>query len=249
MTLIVMTYNVANGLAPAERLLPLLRNSGAHVIGIQELALTQATAIAENLQNLYPHQILHPLGIPGKALLSRLPILDAELVELQSGRPDLRTLIQTPEGALTVLVAHPSPPRLGRTRAEHDLVRKGQLAGLIELIAPSGPSVVLGDFNILDRQRDYRLLTDAGLVDAYASGGHGRGGTLPTRLAKWADGRNPIGRLPLIPVFRVDYVWHTHHLRTLRAWRGGDAGSDHRPVLACLAFNQSSTRRSTDDVE
>jgi endonuclease/exonuclease/phosphatase (EEP) superfamily protein YafD len=41
-----------------------------------------------------------------------------------------------------------------------------------------------------------------------------------------------ISWLPLLPMLRVDYIWHTESLRALQAWVGADAGSDHLPVLA-----------------
>jgi vancomycin resistance protein VanJ len=231
-----MTYNVANGLAPARRLVSLLRDSGADIIGLQELAATQSDAIAEDLRDIFPFQTLHPLGIPGKALLSRYAILDSELIQLQSGRPDLRAAVETPGGSMTIVVAHPTPPRFGRNRTDQNTARQDQITGLIKLLASHGPGVMLGDFNLSNRQRAYRQMVDSGLLDAFRLAGIGHGATLPTRFAKWGYGSNPIGRLPLMPVFRVDYVWHTPELRTLAAWRGRDAGSDHLPVFARLVF-------------
>ena len=49
-------------------------------------------------------------------------------------------------------------------------------------------------------------------------------------------------RLP--PVLRVDYIWHTAELTTLAAWVGGNAGSDHLPVLARMKLHGDSRSSS-----
>jgi hypothetical protein len=38
--------------------------------------------------------------------------------------------------------------------------------------------------------------------------------------------------VPLPPLARVDYIWHTPDLKTLDAWVERGVGSDHRPVFA-----------------
>ena len=48
--LTVMTYNVGAGLAAPPRLVEVLRQSGADIIGLQELAPEQGAAIADSLE-------------------------------------------------------------------------------------------------------------------------------------------------------------------------------------------------------
>ena len=225
--LTVMTYNLGAGLAKPRRLVELLRRSEADVVGFQELAPDQAAVLEEGLGNLFPFRLLHPLGIPGKGLLSRFPLRDDELVELFPGRPDARVTVETPAGPVTVVVAHPPPPRLGRRWGENAAAAE-QVARVVELATGGEPAVVLADVNRVRWQAAYRRLAGAGLVDAFARAGRGRGATTPVRLV--AGG----ARLPLPPFLRIDYVWHTRHFRALAAWTGEDAGSDHLPVLARL---------------
>jgi vancomycin resistance protein VanJ len=232
--LTVMTHNLADGLALSDRLLPWLHRCEADVIGLQELAATQAAAIAEGLRDHYPYQSLHPLGIPGKGLLSRFPLRDSALLELHPGRPDLRVVVATPDGDTTIVVAHPPPPRFGRGSRAANAAAAEQFARLAEEATAGGPTVVLGDFNRVSWQAAYRRLAAAGLIDAFAVAGRGYGATSPTRLVRWGNGANPLGRLALVPMLRIDYVWTTHHFRPLAAWLGEPAGSDHRPVLARL---------------
>src|SRR5918998_497147 len=99
----VMTYNVGAGLADPERLVAVLRQSGADIIGVQELAPAQGGAVTALLQDDYPYQVLHPTGIPGKGLISRFPVLETELLELHPGRPDLRSIVAAPDGNFTVI--------------------------------------------------------------------------------------------------------------------------------------------------
>ena len=226
--LTVMTFNLGAGLADPARLVGVLRRSGADVVGLQELAPEQAAAIDEGLAAEFPYRLLRPLGIPGKGLLSRFPLRDAELLDLFPGRPDARATVGTPGGPVTVVVAHPPPPRIGRRWRENATAAE-QLARVVEAATAGGPAVVLADVNRVAWQGAYRRIAAAGLVDAFGVAGRGRGATAPTRLV--AGG---VSRAALPPLLRIDYVWHTAHFRADAAWIGEDAGSDHLPVLARL---------------
>lgn len=223
-----MTHNLGAGLAEPARLVAALRASGADLIGLQELAPAQATDLARQLAEIYPFRLLYPLGIPGKGLLSRFPLRDEALLEEIPGRPDLRATVETEGGPVTIVVAHPPPPRLGRRWAENAAAAR-QLARVAAVAMAGGPAIVLADLNRVSWQAAYRDLVRVGLIDAFGSAGQGRGATHPTRL--------PAGRRHLVlpPFLRLDTVWHTRHFRTLAAWTGEAAGSDHRPVLARLA--------------
>jgi vancomycin resistance protein VanJ len=234
-TLTVMTYNVGAGLAPPPRLVAFLRRSGADIIGLQELAPEQGAAIAERLADAYPHQALHPSGIPGKGVLSRFPLHETELLDLHPGRPDLQAVVNAPGGGLLVLVAHPPPPRFGRGQMVHSELANEQIARIAAVATRGHPAVLLTDFNRVGWQAAYRQLRDSGLIDAFGAAGRGPGFTLPTRWSHLAYRGHPLGELPLPPLLRVDYVWHTAHFRTVRSWIGHNAGSDHLPVLAELA--------------
>ncbi len=233
--LTVMTYNVGAGLADPLRLVDVLRHSGADIIGLQELAPEQGAAIAARLRDVYPHQALHPTGIPGKGVISRYPVHETELLELHPGRPDLQALVAAPDGELTILVAHPPPPRLGRQRTLHAELASEQINRIATVATQGHPAVLLTDFNRVGWQAEYRQLRSAGLIDAFGTVGRGMGFTLPARFSHLAYRGHPLGDIPLPPLLRVDYVWHTAHFRALTSWIGGHAGSDHLPVLAQLA--------------
>lgn len=232
----LMTYNIANGLAEPAPLVRLLRGSGADVIALQELAPAQADAIAAELAGDYPFMRLHPLGIPGKGVLSRFPIDAAGLLELFPYRPDLAVTLDVQGVPLRVISAHPPPPRFRRGGLGPTEATLTQIAGLIQEAHRGGPTVLMGDFNLPSRHPVCRQIARSGLVDAFHAVGRGIGQTLPKRMARWAYAGSPFGSIPLPAMLRVDYVWHTRHLRALDSWVGGHAGSDHLPVFARLAF-------------
>jgi endonuclease/exonuclease/phosphatase (EEP) superfamily protein YafD len=222
----VMTWNVGNGLAPPRRLAAVLRRSDADVIGLQELTLPQADAIDRYLGARYPFRVLYGEGIPGKGLLSRYPIRDAERLYLDPDRPDLRGNITVGERELVVIVAHPEPPRRSRFGWAMTQATRTHLAALAERATASGPTLLLGDFNLISLHAMHRSLRSVGLSDAFLEVGHGLGRTHPRR----------IGNVPTTPFWRIDYIWYTHHLAAVHASTGLDGGSDHLPVLARLRW-------------
>jgi endonuclease/exonuclease/phosphatase (EEP) superfamily protein YafD len=234
----VMTYNLGDGLATADRLVPLLRESGADVIGLQEVTPGIAAAITAELGDRYPHQVLHGLGIPGKGVLSRYPIVRSDLLDLNPGRPDLRAVLDLGGTEVTVIVAHPPPPQVARSGLRDRPGGAEQFAALVATIeSTDGPLLVLGDFNVTRMHSAYRRLESAGLRDVYRLAGRGAGFTTPTRLAKLAQRGNTLGDIPLPPLLRIDYVWISTHWTPIDAWIGGDAGSDHLPVVARVALS------------
>jgi endonuclease/exonuclease/phosphatase (EEP) superfamily protein YafD len=258
--LTVMTYNLGDSLAVPNVMVSVLRSSEADIIALQELADEQAAAIERDLRDLYPYQVLYGHGVHGKGLLSRYPILEEELFYLQSQRlPYLRTTLQVPlcpstlrqgsgqallrtssgqalatDGAgpssqttpVTVIVAHPPPPSLRRGGYHIHPQAAAEIVSIAQMTTASGPGILVGDFNLTDQNDNYNLLSDAGLTDAFRAAGWGFGATWPTR-----------SRIGLLRLFvRIDYIWHSAHFRAVHAWVGPDAGSDHLPVLARLAW-------------
>jgi endonuclease/exonuclease/phosphatase (EEP) superfamily protein YafD len=231
-----MTYNVGNGLADPSRLVSLLQDAAVDLVALQELAAPQADLLAAHLGNNYPHQILIPNGFSGKGLLSRHRFLHEEQLPLYPARPDLRVVVDLAGVSLSVLVAHPPPPRLTGMRVAFDPAALAQLDALADLTLEHDPTILVGDLNMTRRNPMYARFVAAGLRDAFAVAGAGRGWTLPRRLGHAARFNYRLQGLPLVPVARVDYIWYTRHLQAEAAWVGGDAGSDHLPVLARLAL-------------
>jgi len=232
--LTVMTYNLGNGRARPERLVRLLSRGEAQVVALQEVSDRQAQAFEEDLAAKYPYRAIFPGGFAGKALLSQFPILRAELLPLGDERPDLLTEIALKGVKLTVISAHPPPPRPGRKGVRFSASTWGEIQSLAKLGYASDPCLLLGDFNLVPSRTEYMFIRSQGLKDAFAEAGRGRGATLPRRIGPWKRFlwlNRLLTWVPLPPLLRVDYLWCSPGVLPLEAWVGEDAGSDHLPLL------------------
>ena len=236
-TIVVVTFNIGNGLAPTERLRDFLRSVSADIVGLQEVSPQQATVLGEDISDLYPHRIVSGTGFSGRALLSRFPITDHAWITCHPGRPDLRARVSIDEQEMTVVVAHPSPPKPGRNGIVFDSITLQQIRDTANLTVESRPAVLLGDFNMTIRNPAYQWMTEIGLTDAYVNVGNRGGRTFPVRLSRIWRMKVPISWMPLRPVARLDYIWLTSEISPLEAWLGEDVGSDHLPVLARLSLS------------
>lgn len=233
----VMTYNLGDGLAGPSELMPFLEHSDADIIGLQEVTPETATAIEANLAIVYPFRVVRGLGIPGKGLLSKYPIIDYRWLESNTERPDLFATVDINGMLTTVIVAHPPPPHLTTSGIVSRPGGDEQFTALIDTIAStSGPLLLLGDLNITQYHGRYEQLGSIGLVDAFAEAGSGTGYTTPARLPILNDVSQSLGDAPIIPLLRIDYIWGSSHWYPLEVWVADDAGSDHLPVMARMAF-------------
>lgn len=227
----VLSYNVGNGLAPADRLVQYLYYEDADIIGLQELAEEQAAAIEEHLAGVFPYRVLHPDGFAGKGLLSRFPIVTSERHSFARGRPDLSARIEIAGREAQILVAHPRPPKVRMTGATFDPVTLRQIQEVARVATSGIPTLVLGDFNMTDRQPEHRMLTSAGLIDAFQEVGTSAA-SFPKRVGHPHRFGPRTQNINLPPVIRIDYIWYTRDFVARSAGLGRDAGSDHLPVIA-----------------
>jgi endonuclease/exonuclease/phosphatase (EEP) superfamily protein YafD len=234
----VLSFNVGNGLADPARLVEYLGDEQADVVGIQELSLQQAEAIERRLMGVYPYRLLMPTGFSGKGLISKLPIRSSASIAFAPDRPDLNVSIDVFEAIVQVIVAHPKPPKVGLSGVVFDPVTDSQIMQVAELAISDSPSVILGDFNMTERQAHHGHMTSSGLIDAFQETG-ARGASFPRRLGHTHRVGSRVDKMPLRPVIRIDYVWYTAELVATKVWVGDDAGSDHLPVLARLEWRKT----------
>jgi vancomycin resistance protein VanJ len=225
----VMAFNVNDGGAAPDLLVPVLANSGADLIALEELNAAQAEAIERELSEAYRYHWLEPLGIPGKGLLSHYPILTAELLPDRSGghSRDAHLTLDVAGRTLTVIVAHPPPPVVDTAGYRANPYAADSIGASAALAAANGPAILLGDFNTTELSANYAVPTAAGLTDAFQTAGWGFGATWPARIKTL--------RVPF-PLVRIDYIWHTADFTAQAAWVGPYDGSDHYPILAELVW-------------
>jgi endonuclease/exonuclease/phosphatase family metal-dependent hydrolase len=233
-TFIAMTFNVGNGLATGPRLCRYLRSIEVDVVGLQEVSAHQARAIEARLASEFPHRIIRATGFSGRAVLSRFPILEHDWLHIDPERPDLRVCVNVNGSPLTCVIAHPSPPRPKRNGFVFDDVSQQQIRDIARVAVEATPAIILGDFNMTVRNPSYHWMTGQHLTDAYLAAGPRAGKTFPLRVGRSRRVNRDLSWVPLRPIARVDYIWHTAGISSQAAWLGEDVGSDHLPVLARL---------------
>ncbi|HZB96861.1 MAG TPA: endonuclease/exonuclease/phosphatase family protein [Herpetosiphonaceae bacterium] len=245
----VLTWNVLYRNPRIAELRGFLATVPAEVVALHEVTPALADLIANDstLARGYPHQILCPYNRgSGLALLSRYPILEHSSIDQP---PALRVRLDLGAGqTVTIVSAHPTfgDPRNLRPIPARDNLLMAQLRRIVDprflrydpshrdlgiayvralvepLLRQSESLVLVGDFNVTEREPAYRELT-AGLQDAHRRAGFGSGHTWrPEWMANL-----PFGLL------RIDYLLSTPDLRPLHA--SVDCmprGSDHFIVQA-----------------
>jgi len=193
------------------------------------IVLAEATpaldAALGDLSARYPNKISEPRQHPfGMILLSKWPFDEAGTDIVMLPRPTeweiappvaIVARIETATGPVTVIGLHPFPPLMGQAFA----VRNYQLDVMADVIAQQPPPVIaLGDLNATPWSPTLRrFMKNAGLQG-------------PNILATWPVALGPAG-LPL------DHILLSRDLTFRRIERGGDVGSDHRPVFAVVAMD------------
>lgn len=232
----VATMNVGNDMAPDDRLAAAIREMAPDVVALEELNRRQADALARSLDDTWPHRFTFGDSYEGRGVFSRYPLRGETVLEIASGRPDVRVEVEIEGEVLTLLVAHPRPPKLKGTTLDIPFALQRQLLRLADLALEASPAVLMGDFNVRPDTTIYARLRERGLLDAFAESGEGPERTFPVRLERGAPVPGRKVRVKTPALFRLDYIWHTPDIRSVATWVGGDTGSDHLPVVSRLAI-------------
>lgn len=245
-TIHLMSLNVWGNQHDFSRTEKWLRENPVDILALVEVSPTYAAEKMNELQDLYPYQSNQQdeTRWGDNFTLSRYPIVSTEYIDL--GVPDMpapvRTVIDvkgTQIALYTVHLAWPVDDEAITAKglafytqvalAFDDTVRNQQIDNLISrLKSESLPYVLAGDFNTSDFSATYNKLAGA-MHDSFAEGGIGLGGSWPVAQARGLPSWLP-------PLIRIDYIWHSDGLRTVRSWQGAETGSDHLPLLADLAL-------------
>lgn len=229
----IASYNVEKFDASPEAVARTIRGLNADVVCLQEASLwTDLKLPARFRASIGGYRVY---AQDGMTVLSRFPILRAETRNFpQAGVPtgwNVQELTLDVGGRpLRVVNVHMIPqsyqrdPHLPQLRplARIEAVRRYRGAMVEEIVrrvrAAPGSVAVCGDFNQQPYGPNYRRLSSA-MDDAFRATGTGFGYTETSTT----------------PVKRIDYVW-THGLRALRTRVASARTSDHRPLVADLAF-------------
>lgn len=233
-SIVVMTANLAAGLAPDDQIVASIRAERPDIVAFQELLSEQAVRLERKLAREYPFSSFISDGNEGRGILSTFPIAWAREMEISTGRPDIVSLIDVDGQDLFLVVAHPRPQKVSRTGLLFTFGSKRQILRLGKITTDAATGILLGDLNMSPRHPGYIRLLDLGLVDTYAAKGRGSGNTFPTRVSSIRKRSDRLARQKVPPLVRFDYIFCTPNISVEEAWVGTDTGSDHLPVLARL---------------
>jgi len=230
----VMAYNVLYLNTDVDGVAGQIAAFAPDLVALRELEPPMARALESRFADEYPYRRFER----GCGFFSRYPIREYEAFQLVPGEGDrVQRLVLDVEGRpLNVLSVHPrSPPLrgfhlpglpLGIPTGFDNTKRDADVSALVaRLDGMETPLVVMGDFNLTDQQALYPALTRR-LRDAHRESGWGLGFTF-TRFPRLG-----------LPTWRIDYVFHSPDLVALSTTVGDWGGSDHRPVIARLAFRR-----------
>lgn len=224
----VMSYNVNFGLAGDRAGVDAVVVGAADVVFFQETNAAWEAALTRGLRIRYPHrQFTPPADWPagGMGVMSRFPIIALEELP-PAGGPFFawRVVLDTHLGRIQVLNVHLRPPMsdggswvVGYFSTRRD--RLHEIEAHAAALAPSLPTLIVGDFNEETDGLAVQELTRRGFSDAIAT----------------MHGNTPTWEWPLRGMtlrFQLDHLLHDARF-VATASTIVDAGrSDHKPVWA-----------------
>jgi vancomycin resistance protein VanJ len=222
-----MTYNVLNSNRDFAAIAGAVTAAAPDLVGFEELTSAHWEALGPLLAADYPYQALDlGDGISDVGFVSRYPIESAEAFALPPRDLALRAVVNVNGRHVHMYVIH--LPADNFTLSEAPAVAPGRFADRAnntaqlraEIEAISEPVLLLCDCNLTSNSYAYRNLR-AVLGDSFAEAGSGFGHTLqPLYL--------------LLPINRIDYIWHSAAFYAQVAQVGVLGGSDHHALWADL---------------
>lgn len=179
------------------------------------------------LEQRYPHALEEPLdNTYGLIVRSKLPLQGGEIRNLISDEiPSMRATIEVGGRRLRFYALHPKPPYPAESLETTG--RDGELLLVAREIAERGePAILAGDFNAISWSRSLELVRNTG-------------GLLDPRIGRGLFNTfvpNSLG----VATWPLDHVFVTRHFSLAHLATRAVAGSDHRALIASLAFEPQS---------
>ncbi|MEV7525074.1 endonuclease/exonuclease/phosphatase family protein [Streptomyces sp. NPDC091371] len=214
--LTVVTHNVDDENPDPAGTARALAATGAQLIALEELVEPATGQYAAALAGAYPyHEVRGTVG-----LWSVYPLRDTQAVPIMEWTRALRTTAETPEGPLTVYVAHLASVRIRPTAGFDTARRDGAARRLAEAVrgGPAGRTLLVGDLNSTSDDRAVAPLMSQ-FRPAHDAAGAGFGFSWPERF----------------PAARIDHVL-VRDLTPVASWTLPATPSDHLPVAARVRF-------------
>jgi endonuclease/exonuclease/phosphatase (EEP) superfamily protein YafD len=166
----------------------------------------------------YPYGVNDAYPSPfGSAIWSKYPLRDAEVWDA-AGIPMTRATLHREGRTVRLYNVHPPPPLFAIERW-----RRQQAAIVAAAAAEAGPVILAGDFNYTQHNRWFKELENGRFREIHLDRGRGWAVT-------WPNG----GRLA--PPIRLDHIFLTPEIVALSVREGEGHGSDHKPIIAVVAW-------------
>lgn len=240
---VVATYNVLYRNTNLTQLVQTIQKLDASLVCLQETTPRIEKHLRENLQTLYPYQIYQSArGSGGLAILSRTPLLEVEYLPPE---PEIRGALVArvepfgPGRAVEFASVHLRTPQvfkdvpLPAALALFQQVGEAQereIRRIWQKFKRTGPRLVMGDFNSFSFGPAQVYLKNEGLQDSFAMVQ-----TKPDEVPTWRGHGLGLG-----VAFRIDYLFHSSHFRTLDSRVMSEGSSDHFPVVSRLQLRPES---------
>ena len=225
-TLRVMSANLLMINRDTQPILDEILRSDADVVLLQEYTDEWHAAAQAALHSRYPHSshVARDDSF-GVAIYERTPFVapvDNRLPLGHATAPQTRAVIRFAGRETAVYNIHLLPPRTLEYTTESRL----QFADLLDALRSEPlPYLVAGDWNLTPDTPQHRDLLRLAARDAHDLASRGRGATWPV---------NSFFRH--LPGLRLDHVYLSPALTAVRCEAGTGKGSDHRPVIADIAW-------------
>jgi endonuclease/exonuclease/phosphatase (EEP) superfamily protein YafD len=218
-----MTFNMLFDNEDYDAISKMVVENNPDIIGLQEVR-SQAPILKKRFAKDYPYSVFRRVELyHNVGILSRFPIDNIIALPAPIKRGIQVTLSLNNGNTLEAIVAHltPSYP-LNEFLEKADFwykSRAAEVSYLNQIVKQyNQPMIVMCDCNFTDTSETYSQMQNA-MIDSFHQAG-------------WGFGHTFLGRF--FPVGRIDYIWHTQDIKTVEAYVGREAGSDHLPVIAKL---------------
>ncbi len=205
----VVSFNLTAGNDRFDDIADFILSSGADIVLLQEVSCTAVDRLLPKLKASYPHAFVSADSCFGQALLAKRPWLTGGQVITGARKPLLVwARVEWNNVAFDLAGAHLSGPLAPNEQAA-DVQR------LLARMNEGRAQIVAGTLNLTPFTWKFAQLINAGL------------GQHATFLATWPGRR---------PLFLMDNVLSTNGIASVRTSTGPALGSDHRPLIADIAF-------------
>lgn len=210
-------FNVYHGNPTPETAISEIQHQNVDILTIQELNSNWGSIVDSLLGTVYPYSIEAPWDscCYGIGLYSKYPILDYEVIDLESA-PVIVAKLDVEGFPIVLYSLHTRPPAFPNQTSE----RNRQLKAVADMAgSESLNTIVLGDFNVVPWDGVFKSFLEDGNLNPVRDGFQA---TYPMYLG-----------FPLIP---IDHITYSGNLVPTSCETVAISGSDHMGLVAKFAF-------------